>query len=320
MLRKSFVFILLSMLACVAASAQDAPQPDEERARRVLELAYTGGGSYMGVEVREISRENFAEMGLREVRGVGIARVIKDSPAEKAGLQPGDVIVRFNGEVLNSRRQLTRLISEVAPDHKAVLTVVRGGAEMEIPVTIGRRPVPRLFTGNFEPPKIEMPEGEWPEVETVIPRGKADGTYIWRMSSDRSIGVGVSPLTDQLAKYFGVPAGHGLLVNRVSKDSPAERAGLRAGDVIVEVEGRQVKGTGDLIRSIYEKKEGGVNLTIIRDKRRQTVTVVPEPGKESGLLPGGNLVPLPDVKVSVGPLPEKGFAPLVVTAGSGPIL
>lgn len=273
MLRKLFIFILLATLSSLTIFAQNAPEPADEKDKKVLALALGGSRSYMGVEVKEITKENFVRMGLTEVRGVGLVRVLKDSPAEKAGLQAGDVIVRFNGEIVTSRRQFTRLISEVAPDHKANLTVVRSGAEIEIPITIGMRPVPQLVSGNFEFPKMEIPSGEIPEVETVIPRGTGANALIWRMSSGRSIGVRVSPLTKQLADYFGVNEGEGLLVNSVSKDGPAERAGLQAGDVITEIDGERVRGTSDLIRSIYEKKEGDINLTIIRKKKRQTIIV-----------------------------------------------
>ena len=287
MLRKSFVFILVFTFTCLVTFAQDAPKSDEEPIRKAYSIAIGGSGSYMGVEIKEITKKNFAEMGLSEVKGVGISRVLKDSPAEKAGLQDGDVIVRFNGETVTSTRKLTRLIREVSPDHKANLTVVRNGSEIEIPITMGKRSSPRLLSGNFEFPKVpnvEIPNVEIPEMPEipsveVFPKGK-DGNYtLWNLRSSRTIGVGVSPLTKQLGEYFGVTDGKGLLVNRVSKDSPAERGGLRAGDVIIEIDGKVVKRSYDLMRHLGEKKEGDVNLTILRDKNRQTITVTPEKSK-----------------------------------------
>lgn len=294
MLRKSFIFILLSTIASIAVFAQDTPKSDERMAERVFSLALNGNGSYMGVETKEITKENFAQMGLSEVRGVGLSRVLKDSPAEKAGLMTGDVIIRFNDEIVTSRRQLTRLISEVAPDHKANITVLRNGTEMEIPMTIGKRPAPQLFTGSFEFPKMNIPKGDFPQLETIIPRGNTGNTMIWRMSSNRSIGVGVSPLTKQLADYFGVDSGNGLLVNSVTKDGPAERAGLRAGDVIVEIDGKKASGMSDLIRSIYEKKDGSLNLTVIRNKKRQSINVTPEVRKDGETFFNGFELKVPD--------------------------
>lgn len=280
MLRKSLVFILLFTVSSLVIFAQDAPKPDKNEVRKVFGFATVGGGSYMGVELKEVSKENFAQLGLSEVRGVAVGKVIKDSPADKAGLQVGDVIVRFNTENVTGTRQLIRMISEVAPDHKAILTVFRGGSETEISITMGKRPEPRLVTGDFEFPRMNIPPGEFPDVQRIPQPGKGEDNFIWRVYSGRSIGVGVTPLTDQLADYFGIKDGKGLLINRVSKDSPAERAGLRAGDVIIEIDGKKVSGNNDLIRRIYEQKEGNISLTIIRDKNRQTVTVTPEENKD----------------------------------------
>lgn len=282
MLRKLFVFISLVIFSSLATFAQDvAPKTEDEKVNKVFRMAFSGSGSYMGVEIREITKQNFAEMGLTEVQGVGVARVLKESPAEKAGLLSGDVIIRFNGESVTSRRKLNRMIAEVAPDHRADLTVLRNGTEVQIPITIGKRPVPELFTGNLEFPKMNIPKVDMPLLETITPRGNKGNKVIWRVSSRRSIGVGVSPVTKQLANYFGIKGGQGLLVNRVSKDSPADRSGLRAGDVIIEINGKKASRTQDLIRSIYEEKEGDISLTVIRDRNRQTITVTPEKSKDA---------------------------------------
>lgn len=238
-------------------------------------------GSYLGVETREITKENFGQYGLREVRGVAIEKVSENSPAEKAGLQNGDVIVRFEGTEVTSVRKLTRLISEVAPDHQATLTVLRGGREMEIKVTMGRREFPK-FEGTFlrEMPQIPMMP-DMPRVMPPIPpmppfEFEKDGNFSLFFGSNRQIGISVTGLNDQLGEYFGVPEGKGALISSVRENSPAGKAGLRAGDVIVEVDGKEVKGTFDLTRLINEKKEGAVNLTVIRNKSRINVSVEPE--------------------------------------------
>jgi len=225
---------------------------------------------------------------------------LDNSPAQAAGLQNGDVIVRFNDEEITSTRKLTRLIGEVAPDHQAKVTVLRNGSERDLNVTLGKRPTPKFENGNFEfnmpvaPGKIEIPNmqamptfppmGEMPNIQ-VAPGGQND-MFVWRTGSSRQIGVSVSPLTKQLADYFGVAEGS-LLINNVRENSPAAKAGLKAGDIIAEVDGKAVKGDFDLIRAIGEKKEGDVELTIIRDRGRQTIRVTPEAFK-------GDLSPLFD--------------------------
>lgn len=292
MYRKLFAFILVTAFTATVAIAQDAPEikpeKDMERARGLYRIALAGSGGYLGVRLKEVSNSNYAELGLSEVRGVAVERVLKDSAAEKAGLREGDVIVAFNGELVTSARKFSRLVSEVAPDHRVNLTVVRNGGEIEIPVTMGARRAAPFFTGDFDfpappagvmapnvpfpPTAPDSPAAIAPDIPTII---GPDGTGVFSFSSGRAIGVGVVSLTKQLGDYFGAADGKGLLINDVRKDSPAERAGLLAGDVIVEVDGKEVNRSFDLIREIGNK-EGDVQLTIIRDRARQTISVTPE--------------------------------------------
>ena len=100
---------------------------------------FIDGGSFLGVHAEDVNKENMGRYGLREARGVGITSVVKDSPAEKAGLKKDDVILRFDGENVTSTRKLTRMVSEVAPDQTVRLGISRGGSEQEVAVTIGKR-------------------------------------------------------------------------------------------------------------------------------------------------------------------------------------
>jgi serine protease Do len=244
-------------------------------------MAWTldGAGGYLGIHTEEVTRENFGKFGLSGVRGVAIGKVVEGSPAEKAGLQAGDVIVRFNGEEITSGRKLTRLVGEVSPDHTVRLTVFRSGAERDVSVTIGKRPTPRFEDGGFS---ITLPERlgqiripRRPDTPDAPIAPELPGDHmIFRATSARQIGVGITPLTKQLAEHFGVS--NGVMINNVREDSPAAKAGLRAGDIIVEVEGNEVKGDIDVIRAIAAKKEGDVTMTVVRDRGRQTVQVTPE--------------------------------------------
>lgn len=291
-----FALLLVFVLGGVLAVKAQTPAPKAESGFQIFE----GGGSYLGVETQEVTKENFSKFGLREVRGVAIEKVSDNSPAKQAGLQDGDVIVRFNGEEVSSFRKLSRLISETSPDHQVKLTVVRGGNERDINVTMGKRPEPQFRTGSFNVPFPEgmgqvferMPNLErLPRVENLPRSGNGD-VFVWGgngeggnfvFGSTRQIGVSVSSLSKQLGEYFGVTDGKGILINNVNENSPAAKAGLKAGDVIVEVEGKPVANTTDLIRGIAEKKEGEVSLTILRNKNRQTVKVTPEKMKEGDM-------------------------------------
>jgi len=290
MIHKSLTFLLLLAVAGIAVSAQ-TPEPQPNPQTRAFSMIFDGDGSYLGVETQDFTKENAGKFGLRGVRGVAVEKVIDNSPAAAAGLQSGDVIVRFNGEEVTSVRKLTRLIGEVAPDHQATLTVLRGGSEREITATLGKRPAPKFENGSFgfevpsAPGKVDIPDlpdfqMQFPQSDTwaqrtPFPPGADGDTYFWRAGSSRQIGVSVSPLTKQLGEYFGVREG-GVLVNTVRENSPAAKAGLKAGDVITEIDGKPVKGDFDLVRALGEKKEGEVTLTIIRDRNRQTIRVAPE--------------------------------------------
>ncbi|MGI8882767.1 MAG: PDZ domain-containing protein [Pyrinomonadaceae bacterium] len=289
MLRKLSAFILLSASAGIAVVAQQTPESREQAEKAVQGFYFNSfdGSSYLGVQTQEVTKENFARFGLREVRGVAVEKVIENSPAATAGLQTNDVIVRFNGEEVTGARKLIRLISEVAPDHQAKLTVLRGGGEREINVTVGKRETPKFQNtfgrlGNLQSyPRIaELPELSEiplpPNAPLAAMRPGEPNVFLFSGQSGRQIGVGISTLTKQLGEHFGAADGRGLLINNVRENSPAAKAGLKAGDIITEIEGKEIKNSLDLTRALNEKKEGEITLTIIRDRNRQTVRVTPE--------------------------------------------
>lgn len=288
---------LLSALFISAATAgivtAQTPQPAPKGEPKVFAWTSEGSGGYLGVQTEEVSKENFSKFGLRDVRGVAIGKVIEGSPAAEAGLQTGDVIVKVNGDEISSSRKLTRLISEISPDHSAKVTVLRNGHERDVTVTLGKRPMPQFAEGNFN---FSFPKGfegfdpkDMPELKDLprVPMApRAPGApdtpqpFVFAFGNRRQIGVGLTALTKQLGDHFGVESG--AMVNNVREDSPAAKAGLKAGDIIVEAEGKTVKGEMDVIRAIAEKKDGDITLTFVRDKNRQTVRVTPEEAK------GGN--------------------------------
>ena len=290
---KSLVSVLIVTSSFVLAFGQTPEaKADKEKAVRAFSFAFDGDGGYLGVQTQEVTKENFSKFGLASVRGVAVEKVIENSPAQAAGLQAGDVIVRFENEEITSVRKLTRLISEVAADHQVKITVLRNNSEQDITATLGKRPMPKFENGSFAmtapmgklaelkdfpalPPMAEMPK----VLTTPGFEGKA---FTWAPGGGRQIGVGVMSLTKQLAAHYGVDGG--LLVNDVRENSPADKAGLKAGDIIVEAEGKAVKGDFDLIRTINSKKEGDVTITYVRDGKRQTVNVTPEASKDGGFI------------------------------------
>lgn len=327
MFRKSLFVFLLLISACAIAFAQQTTEKKEDKPDKNFAFIFGDDGGYLGVQAQEINKENFSKYGLSAVRGVGVEKVLENSPAAQAGLQNGDVILRFNGEEIASVKKLSRLIDEVAPDHQATLTISRSGSEREVTVTLGKRPFGFFENGKFDikimPPNVQMPKDlpqmkdfpqlkEFPQIQELpmMKDGEKPGEFVWQFGAGRQIGVGVTPLTKQLGEYFGVAEGKGLLVNSVRENSPAERAGLKAGDVIVEADGKEVKGNGDLICAIVEKKEGDVSLTIIRDKNRQIVRVTPEVSKDAPFQ-FDNLIKPSEMPQMNFQMPKPQIAPMV---------
>src|SRR5216110_302238 len=141
---KHALYLLLAITLTTAGMAlaqQTSPTPPDIPETPIAQnfSIFVDGGGFLGVNTEDINRENMGRYGLREPRGVGITSVAKDSPAEKAGLRKDDVILRVDNDNVTSARKLSRLISEVAPDHVVRLMISRSGAEQEVSVTIGKR-------------------------------------------------------------------------------------------------------------------------------------------------------------------------------------
>lgn len=313
--KNAFYFVVSLLLTCgVAFAQQPAPPPDAPAIAITpgTPQAFSfmmDGASFLGVHAEDVNKENMARYGMREARGAGITEVVKDSPAEKAGLRKDDVILRFEGDSVTSVRKLTRLVSEVAPDQNVRLAISRSGGEQEVAVTMGKRSnsfgAMHKLEGleglkglkgfeNFKSLEelkglegfkmIDPPGNVW-KWEGQGPGGEG---MVWAFGNSRRIGVSTMQLTRQLADYFGVAEGTGVLVTAVTEDGPAAKAGVKAGDVITAADGEKVDGAGDLSRMINKKKDGDVTLTVIRKKDTKTITVTPKtiaPAVQPGAAP-----------------------------------
>lgn len=295
MKNKTAILSALTLVLCGGAAqaqtVQRLPLPDNSGVSGFkLTLA---GGSYLGVQSENISNENFAKYKLSEPRGVGVTNVVKDSPASKAGLQKGDVITAFDGETVKSEGKLLRLISEVAPDQKARITVLRNGGEIELTATLGKREntMFRPFGGGdgkglVIPPsrdelnQLRVPPLTPPELELLQNRfPNSDNNFYAFGQTGRKLGVTVSPMSKQLADFFGASEDKGVLIDEVAENTPAAKAGLKAGDVILEIDGKAINNQADLVRAVNAKTEGEVTITILRDKQNQTLRATPESKK-----------------------------------------
>lgn len=259
-----------------------------------------GNGGYLGAYLADVkSEERAKELKLAEVRGAIVGRVLDGSPAAKAGLKENDVILTFDGEPVRSAAQLHRMLRETPAGRVAKLQISRAGAKQEINVTLGERNFGMLggsqgFQGGAGIPQMPagIPQMNDDVKKLLEPSGRAVGGgeiiyQDWEMNRYR-LGVRVTPLGDQLARYFGVKPENGLLVTEVEPNGLAESAGIKAGDCITAVNGERLSSATELSNVVRragkaaEKNPSNaepLTLTIVRDRKEQTIKVKPEERK-----------------------------------------
>ncbi|MCL7985966.1 MAG: PDZ domain-containing protein [marine benthic group bacterium] len=274
---------LVTATARCGSAQEQAPEPDEEKQAVVAKRAAPfvvrggmGGGSYLGVYITEVDAEDVERLDLDRERGALIEKVTEDGPAQEAGLLEDDVILEWNGASVESAAQLQRLVRETPAGREVELKLVRDGRNRDVRVTIGEREsLVRSF--SFRGPAPEHMEKLQERLRSGGERfqfrapGLERGVFAF-MGGGR-LGVGIQSIGDQLGEYFGLSGRTGVLVTSVKEDFPAASAGLRAGDVILTLDGAAIDGTGDLARKIREADEGPLRIGILRDRQERTVTV-----------------------------------------------
>jgi S1-C subfamily serine protease len=268
-----FGMFVLGLALAVGGAVSVAAQDRNER-RRPNVMMLDGRGAQLGVRVSDVD--------VKDPLGVRIDDVDPDSPAEKAGLREGDVVVEFDGERVRSARQFTRLVQETPDGRTVKIAVMRNGqkqtleATPENRVTIDfgadadrlREEVERsLREFRVEPPIFRYDDRGPRRFEYRLPE-----RVMPFMGSRGRLGVTVQSLTPELEEYFGARNG-GVLVSSVAPDSAAAKAGLKAGDVITSINGRSVTGSGDLMRELRDLS-GDVTVGILRDKQEMTLKAV----------------------------------------------
>jgi serine protease Do len=252
----------------------------------VISSEDSGTTSYLGVDIADISSDRLGALKLKEEQGVEVTMVDQDAPAGKAGIKEHDVILAMNGTAVESKSQLQRMIHETPPGRVVTLGLSRDGQPITIKVQLADRRNEFAHVGkgkdkdkdkdndndfHFEMPQMpNMPDFDVPAIDVVMSH-----------SSVRS-GVMVENLTPQLGEFFGTKNGTGVLVRSVEKGSRGDKAGLRAGDVIIRVGDQFVHDTSDFTHAIRSRNSGSVNVEVIRDKKTQTLTLSLPPHRESG--------------------------------------
>src|SRR5260370_41947012 len=238
----------------------------------------SGTSSYLGVDIVDISSDRLGALKLKEEKGVEVTMVDQDAAAGKAGIKEHDVILTMNGSAVESKSQLQRMIHETPAGRVVSLGLSRDGQPLSVKVQLAdrRSEFPHMAKTKDNDPHFDMPPmPNMPEFE-VPNLGVA---YVH--SSMRS-GMMVENLTPQLGEFFGAKSGNGVLVRSVEKGSRADKAGLRAGDVITRVGDQPVHDTSDFTHALRSRTTGSVSVGEIRDTKEQTLTITLPDRKESG--------------------------------------
>jgi serine protease Do len=195
-------------------------------------------------------------------RGAIVRHVEPNSPADKAGLHEGDVILEFNKEEVVGVQQLTRLVRETPVGRTIDVKVRRDNREETVKVTTERR-------AGF----LTFPQGQFqlatPDLRVFSDRIVRDFPRIQMSTVFVQSGIRVEDLTDQLRDFFGVFSNGGVLVTSVDSGSPADKAGLKAGDVITAVDAKTIRNASDFSREM--RADSKPTLKVIRDKKERDV-------------------------------------------------
>ena len=274
---KALGIVFAAAASLVASSAFAQVVIPRGRIAQSYEMQKTSGG-YLGIGGLDISPERAKALNLKEERGVEVSSLAEDGPAAKAGLKEGDVVLEYNGQAVQGTAQFQRLVRETPPGRQVKITVWRGGAMQTLTATVGEnRQATTIITPGDGGWNFSMPEiPAMPNIE--IPR--------FQMSAQNPmLGIVGESLAqeDQLAEFFGVQ--EGVLVRSVKKGSAAEKAGIKAGDVITKIDESKVGSSAEIthvLRGLKSKKTFGV--TVVRNRKEMPLTR--DHGLDRQLCPG----------------------------------
>lgn len=237
---------------------------------KVYAAQFGKGGSYLGVHLIEVDEDRAGELNMPVPSGVEITSVAERSPADQGGIVEGDVILAFRNEKVAGVEHFMRLVRETPIGREVAVVVWRDGSEQALEVRIGKRPTAVVVNPllkncedgedcqgqafNFSMPDIDIHV----QVPQVVMR-------------TRVLGAQLEAVKGQLGEYFGVE--EGALVCSVASNSPADRAELQAGDVIIAVDGESVRTPRQVHSAIRSADEEDVSIEVMRDRSRKTLRI-----------------------------------------------
>lgn len=264
----------------VAASAIYASQPANAQISGLAELMeepspilHSSSQGYLGVLVGDVDSDSAAKLKLKDVRGAVVTLIDHDAPAAQAGIHINDVVVQLNGQNVESAEAFTRMLREIPAGRTVSLVISRDGNLQTMSVELADHKKMehdvwnRLDNGgdaNSSAPAMGILTGGSGDVPP-------SGFHMPFFGSTLNVGAMVEPLTSQMADYLGIQGG--LMVKQIARKSEAEAAGLKAFDVILKVGTENISTTADWDRSLRSNQNKPVQVTILRDRKQQTLTL-----------------------------------------------
>lgn len=246
-------------------------------------LAAHNPQGYLGVDIHDIDADRATALKLKDTHGAEIVTVDHDAPANKAGLKVHDVVLEMNGQRVDGAEQFRRMLRETPSGHTVKFLISRDGQQQTISVELADRAQveAKAWKQHFTVPD---PADSSSSQGFIAPfyRGLGNGFFGVFAPNGLYVGADVDAISTQLASYFGVSDGTGLLVRSVDENSPAATAGLKAGDVITKVNNSTMTSRADWLKTLHNNRGKQVQLTVMRNKKEQTLSMqAGEPKKKS---------------------------------------
>ena len=300
---RSLVFVMLLGAGAWAAMAPPASAAQSHGIGGLLQepskLLHSSSQGYLGVDLADVDQEKAQALKLKEVRGAVITLIDHDAPAGQIGLKVNDVVLQLNGQNVEGAEQLRRMLREIPAGRKVSLEISRDGNMQTMAVELADRKVMEHDVWN----KIGTGGdvfAQGPEMGILAGGGDAPqpgGFHMPFFGSSLNVGALVEPLTSQMAEYLGVPSG--LMVKQVARKSEAAAAGLKAFDVILKVGPEAIATLADWDRALRSNQGKPVQVTILRDRKQQTLTLQVD-SKRHGLLELEEIFPAGDGPLMAG--------------------
>ena len=284
---------VLALAAWAATPSLVTAMAPQDASRELLMVS--APASYLGVNIRDIDEHSARMLGLKSAKGVEVTAVDHDAPAGKAGMRLRDVILTVDDKPVTSAAQFRETMRGFPPDKEVHLGVIRDAKPMKFSIRLADRVKlqQKAFERHFIAPMPQIGNSfSGVSARQQELSGEVQDEDAVPMNRPYRIGAELDAIGPQLATYFGIKDGTGMLVKNVLPDSPAAAAGLQAGDVILKLNDEPVSSPFDWMRAMQSVDDKPIQLTIVRNRKTEVITV--NPPKTQASLDWPELPPVAD--------------------------